>query len=266
MQPLVDDLFANVAGAEPTAFDPTSDPTFPTSGRAAGRATVARSRIGWRRATLWAGLAALPAATGYAIGRVTSRQTGMLAGGLTALAIGALRVELARWFTLEPAFHREGELGDLELRHYAARVEARAAVAEPGLEAALDRGYSRLACFLYGANATGEILARTTPVLTAMRNGVYEISFVMPPDRTIESLPAPQHAGIELREVPAHRIAVLPFRGRFTRDNIARNERALLQRLVDSGLVARGSVSFAAFDSPATLPVLRRNELWIEIL
>jgi len=256
MQPFVDDLPANVAGPAPTVFD-----TLPSS-----PATQARSSTSWRRAAVWASLAAAPAATGYLVGRLTSRRLGLVAGGLTAFAIGALRVELARWFTPEPAFHAEGELGDLELRHYPARIEARAVVANPGLEAALDHGYSRLACYLYGANAAGEILTRTTPILTAMRNGMYEVSFVMPPGRALDTLPAPSHPGIELREVPAHRVAVLPFRGRFTRDNVASHERALLQRLVDTGLAARGSVSFAAFDSPATLPALRRNELWIEIL
>ena len=261
MQPFVDDLSANVAGAEPTAFASSVPFSAP-----AAHTTQARNSVGWRRAALWTGLVALPAVTGYAVGRLTSRRTGLVAGGLTALAVGALRVELARWFTPEPTFHSEGELGDLELRHYPARIEASAIVADPGLEAALDRGYSRLACYLYGANATGEVVPRTTPILTAMRNGAYEVSFVMPPDRTIASLPEPEHAGIELREVPAHRVAVLPFRGRFTRDNVARHERDLLRRLLDTGLAARGSVTFAAFDSPATLPVLRRNELWIEVL
>lgn len=257
MQPFVDDLSANVAGPEPTVFDPLPDSLHPTQ---------ARRSVSWRRAAIWASLAAAPVAAGYVVSRLRSRRAGLVAGGLTAFAIGALRVELARWFTPEPAFHPEGELGDLELRHYPARIEARAVVANPGLEAALDAGYGRLASFRYGGNAGNEVIARTTPVLTAMHNGMYEVSFVMPPGRALETLPQPSHPGIELREIPAHRVAVLPFRGRFTRDNVASHERALLQRLVDTGLVARGSVSFAAFDSPATLPLLRRNELWIEIL
>jgi hypothetical protein len=257
MQPFVDDLPANVAGPEPTVFTPTGS---------SAPATQARHSVRWRRAAVWAGLAAAPVAAGYLVSRLTSRRTGLLAGGLTALAVGALRVELARWFTPEPAFHAEGELRDLELRYYPARIEARAVVDSPGLEGALDQGYRRLAAYHFGANADRELVARTTPVLTAMRNGRYEVSFVMPPERTIASLPAPNHAGIELHEVPAHRVAVLPFRGRFTRDNVSNHERTLLERLVDTGLSARGSVTFAAFDSPATAPWLRRNELWIEIL
>ena len=103
------------------------------------------------------------------------------------------------------------------------------------------------------------------PVLTAMRDGRYNVSFVMPPGRTITELPRPDHVGVELREVPARQIAALRFHGRFTRDNIAAHERTLMQQLIDAGLSARGSIAFAAFDSPATLPLLRRNELWIEL-
>jgi hypothetical protein len=258
MQPFVDDPHANVAGSKPTVFDTISE--------GPSHATQARSAVGWRRTALWAGLAAAPVAAGFVVARFTSRRGGIVAGGITALAIGALRVELARWFTPEPAFDTDGAHGDLELRNYPPRIEARALVPDPGLEAALKSGYSRLMAFCHGANATGETLPRTTPVLTAMREGVYQISFVMPPERTLETLPAPTHEDVRLHVVPARRVAVLPFRGRFTRDNVASHERVLLKRLVDTGLSARGSVSFAAFDSPATLPMLRRNELWIEIL
>jgi hypothetical protein len=209
---------------------------------------------------------AAPAAVGVACARATTRRRGVVAGGVAALVLGALRVELARWFTPEPAFHPEGTLGDLELRRYAARVEACAEVDAPGLELALDRGYSRLAAYVYGGNHTGELIQRTMPVVTAMREGRYTVSFVMPPGRDLVSLPRPTHPGIALREIPSRTIAALRFRGRFTRDNIAAHERQLLQQLVDAGLSARGSVGFAAFDAPATLPVLRRNELWIEIV
>lgn len=256
MEPFVDDMPVDAAGLSPSMFDSLDSDAD----------TPARRLDGWRKAALYGVLATAPAAVGFAVGKLVSRRAGLIAGGLTAAAAAALRVELARWFTPEPAFHAEGELGDLELRHYPARVECRAVVANPGLEAALDHGYARLVCFLYGANTTGETLARTTPIITAMHDGVYQVSCAMPEGRGLDSLPRPHHPDVTLQVVPAHRVAVLPFRGRFTRDNVARHERALLDRLIDSGLSARGSVAFAAFDSPATLPAIRRNELWIEIL
>ncbi|HEU4726984.1 MAG TPA: heme-binding protein [Kofleriaceae bacterium] len=255
MNPFVDESTANVVGSLPSVFD-----HFPRA------RTQARHPARWRKLGWLASFLAVPAAAGFAYSRSTTLRRGVLAGGLTALALGALRFELARWFTPEPAFQPEGKIGDLEIRRYATRVEACAEVDRPVLEQALDQGYTRLAEFVCGANQSRQILQRTVPVLIAMRDGRYTVSFVMPPGRDIASLPRPTHPAIELREVPSRTIAALRFRGRFTRDNIAAHERDLLQQLVDSGLSARGSVAFAAFDSPATLPLLRRNELWIEIV
>jgi hypothetical protein len=254
MNTFVDEPTANV-GTLPSIFE-----HFPRA------ATQAHRSLTWRKLTWLTTLVAVPAATGLAFARARTRTRGIIAGGLTALALGALRVELARWFTPEPAFRTEGTFGELELRRYEARVEASAEVDVPVLELALDRGYGRLACYVYGQNTEGELLKRTMPVLTAMHDGRYAVSFVMPPGRDLASLPRPTHPGVELREVPARTIAALRFRGRFTRDNIAAHERRLLNQLIDAGLSARGSVGFAAFDSPATLPILRRNELWIEVV
>ncbi len=220
--------------------------------------------LGWRKLALAASLVAAPALAGLAYARATTRRRGLVAGGLTALAIGALRVELARWFTPEPAFRIDGKAHGLELRRCAARIEVCTDVHDLSLDTALDHGYSRLASYVCGGNLTGEVLPRTMPVLTAMRGGHYTVSLVMPEGRAVSDLPRPEHSGIELREVPAHTIAVLRFRGRFTSENVAAHERMLLQYLVDAGLSTRGSATFAAFDSPLTLPILRRNEIWIE--
>ena len=254
MQTFVEEPTANV-GTLPSIFDHFRRP-----------ATQPHRSLAWRKVTWLTSLLTVPAVAGLAYARATTRWRGVLAGSVTALALGALRIELARWFTAEPAFRTEGKIGDLELRRYAARVEACAEVDVPVLELALDRGYSRLADYVCGANRAGEQLRRTMPVVTAMREGRYTVSFVMPATRDLGSLPRPTHPGIELHEVPERTIAALRFRGRFTRDNIAAHERHLLQQLIDAGLAARGSVGFAAFDSPATLPILRRNELWIEVV
>jgi hypothetical protein len=226
-------------------------------------ATIAHRPLAWRKAALLASLVLGPAATGLAFAHRATRRRGLVASGLAALAIGAARVQLARWFTPEPAFEAERAVGKLELRRCAARVEAVTEVHETALETALDRGYGRLACYVCGANHTGELLQRTMPVLTAMRDGRYTVAMVMPPGRPIGELPRPEHPGVDLRVVPEHTIAVLRFRGGFSRDNVAAHERVLLQQLIDAGLSARGSITFAAYDSPLTLPILRRNEVWI---
>lgn len=216
-----------------------------------------------RNIALLSGLVAVPVVAGLLSSRPV--RNGLIAGGIAALALGALRWQMARWFTAEPKHTTEGRVGNLELRRYPVRIDARATLDAPDIEAALDMGFDRLACFLFGANAENESLAMTAPVIATMHDGRYEVSFVMPPERTMSSLPSPEDHRVELREVPERRMAVLRFKGRHSKHNIEWRERELLKELVNAGLSAKGSVMFAGYDAPWTLPQLRRNELWIEI-
>lgn len=227
-------------------------------------ATQPRTSIALRKVGFWSSFLAVPAA--YALGQALgSRRTGVVAGGLALLGLATLRWQLSRWFEETPAYEALGRTGPLELRRYPFRIEACSEVDATDLDDALHRGYSRLECYLYGANADREQLACVTPVLTTMRDGVFTTAFVMPPHRSVTSLPHPNDLRVELREVPERQIAVLPFRGRFTKDNLVWQERELLRALVAAGLVAKGSITLATYDAPATLPALRRNELWIEV-
>ena len=228
-------------------------------------ATQPKTAVTLRKVGFWSTLLAVPAAyvIGHALG---SRRTGAVAGGLALIGLGALRWQLARWFTETPAYESLGRTGNIELRHYPFRIEARSEVDATDLETALERGYSRLECYVYGANEEREQIDCVTPVLTTLHDGRYITSFVMPPRRSVASLPHPSDMRVELREVNERRIAVFPFHGRFSNENFMWQEKKFLRALVDAGLVAKGSVTLATYDSPATLPALRKNELWIEVV
>lgn len=227
--------------------------------------TQGQAVVDHRRTSFRAGLLAIPVAAGLGWA-LRSRRTGLAAGGLAALALGALRWQMARWFTKTPAYTVDGRIGEIELRAYPMQIEARAELEAKTFEDALDLGFGRLACYIFGANALDEDLEMTTPVVTSLHEGSYTMVFAMPPGRPLASLPDPDDPRVVLSEVPQRRFAVLPFRGRFTRDNVNRHERKLLREVLDLGLVTRGSICFAGYDSPATLPFLRRNEVWIEIV
>ncbi|HWU88085.1 MAG TPA: heme-binding protein [Kofleriaceae bacterium] len=209
-------------------------------------------------------LLAIPFATGLGWA-LRSRRAGFVAGGLATFALGALRWQMARWFLPTPAYAVDGRIDALELRIYPVQVEAATELRVPIFEKALDQGFTRLASYIFGANVISEDIPMTTPVIITMHGGRYEMVFVMPPGRPVASLPQPDDPRVFLREAPERRLAVLPFRGRLTRENVSRHENRLLEVVLDAGLATRGSVGFAAYDAPATLPFLRRNEVWIEV-
>jgi hypothetical protein len=233
-------------------------------GRSPPATTQGQAIVGRRKLAFRSGLLAIPIATGLGWA-LRSRRTGLAAGGLAALALGGLRWQMARWFCETPAYTVDGRIGDLELRSYPMQIEARAELEVRRFEEALDLGFGRLACYLFGANSADEDIVMTTPVVTSIQDGMYTMAVAMPPGRPVASLPEPDDPRIVLREAPPRRFASLCFSGRFTRENVSVHERRLLREVLDLGLVTRGSVAFAMYDSPATLPFLRRNEVWLEI-
>jgi len=205
-----------------------------------------------------------PVATGMRLVRAATRRR-LLEDGLTAIGLGMWQVELARWFTPELAFDLVSRTGDFELRRYPTCVEACTQIDDLALAPALDHGYGRLASYICGANRSDEVIERMMPLLATMQEGVYTVSFAMPPGRALEELPHPEHPGVELRKVAAREIVALRYRGAIAPDNLAAHQAMLLQQLQEAGRAARGGVTFASFQSLTTLPILRRNELWIEV-
>ena len=229
-----------------------------------------------RKLGFFAALATVPLGVGALLGR-RSRTAGIVAGGLSAVTLGALRWQLQRWFTDEPTYEVEQKIGPCEIRKIRARVEARVHLEEHDLIAAREQGFRQLARYLNGDNAGHrelslsappagkEKLAMTAPVVIAKSNGGYEMSFVMPAGRTLMSLPRPNDVGVTLREAPERHVAVLSYRGNYNAEAVDKHERELRSMVARAGLVAFGPITIAAFDPPWTLPFLKRTELWLEI-
>jgi hypothetical protein len=218
-----------------------------------------------KRAGAWIGALAGPAAIGAAVGLLTrSKRAGAIAGGATALALAAVRTQLERMFTVEPDYDVHRSVGPLELRLYTPRIEARTRVDANTFDGALDEGYGRLCSYLHGANASHEKLRRVTPVVVG-REGGYYVGMAMPPGRTIDTLPRPDHDRVRLHHVPARRVAVMCFSGGMSHDRAVDHEREVLRRVRDAGLHPIGIPVHAVFDPPWTLPFLRRNEVWVEL-
>jgi hypothetical protein len=60
-------------------------------------------------------------------------------------------------------------------------------------------------------------------------------------------------------------VAVLRYRGRHDAETMASRSLELLVALRRAGLRYRGNPQFAGYDAPSTLPLLRRNEVWVEL-
>jgi hypothetical protein len=201
---------------------------------------------------------------------------GVFAAGATAVGVGLVRWQLARLFAPRPSYQVERKIGELELRHYPPLIEAATIIGAPDFETAIERGFHRLAGYIFGGNVGKEKLAMTTPVITdserlpmtapvivASEEEGYRIAFVMPPGRSKDSLPVPVDSQVTLEEVPARRLLALRFRGRHDGKSVEAEAQRLLALAGAARFHTSGAVQFAGYDPPTTLPFLRRNEVWV---
>jgi hypothetical protein len=241
------------------------------------------------RAGFWTSFVALPLlAASFASAAASSRRSRRthpaLAAAGVAIGLGLLRWQLDGRFSEEPSHQTEGRVGNLEVRRYAPVVVAETTLAGADWDEALSNGFRRLADYISGKNAerahieltppvhaaqngkiSGETIAMTTPVAVAEHAGGYTVMFMMPEGRTLESLPVPLDGRIQMRRLPARRVAVLRFTGSYAWEPVRAKMRALLAKVAQAGWHTEGEVHFGGYDPPWTLPFLRRNEVWVEL-
>ncbi|MBL8685229.1 MAG: heme-binding protein [Myxococcales bacterium] len=199
-------------------------------------------------------------------------------GALVSLAV--VRWQAAGRFVEEPDFTVERDDGAIEIRRYAPVVRAETTVENSDRNIAVNEGFRRLAGYIFGANhgrntiamtapvtqsQRGERIAMTAPVTPSGDGGSWLVTFTMPRGSAVESMPVPNDARVTLRAIPARRVAVLRYSGSSSPEVLAAHERTLRAWLTRNGLSASGPATSARYDPPSTLPLLRRNELWLEL-
>jgi hypothetical protein len=188
-----------------------------------------------------------------------------------SLGLGVARWQLQRLVTESGPYALQATLGNIELRRYPAQIWAETVVEPATWSDALNEGFRRLAGYLFGANGDSERLTMTAPVVCSLSNAdpqrlmTRTIAFVMPGDRELANLPAPEDPRVRLRTVPARLVAALGFRGDYESDLPSQKREELILRLTNAGFLTRGSAFFAGYDPPTTLSALRRNEVLIEL-
>ncbi len=205
-------------------------------------------------------------------------QRRVLAAAGAVVGLNLMRWQLQRFFTPRPRYEVLQHDGPFEIRRYPAMVVAQTRV-NSGFDLALNEGFGRLAGFIFGKNTGQEQVSMTTPVVTqheslhfdsvtseAQGDGGYTVSFVMPPQRTVQDLPLPEDDRVTLRELQPRTVAALKFSGRYDGERVRRASERLMDEARNHGVEVVGEAAFAGYDAPSTLPLLRRNEVWVQVV
>ncbi|MDF1726954.1 MAG: heme-binding protein [Sulfitobacter sp.] len=214
-------------------------------------------------------------------------RTSLIAAGLGALASVATAQttnEVER-----PEYEVVAADGDVELRRYAPRIEARIKIGAENLEAASAAGFVPLANYIFGENTPGGEISKpapvstisavdgggemtggdgqkiemTAPVTTAPtdREGAYWVTFTMPSEWTMETLPAPENENIILQPLGETWMIATGYEGLHNPQDILALQDLLAGYIEVNELTPIGPFTIAGFSGPDTAPENREWEV-----
>jgi hypothetical protein len=165
-----------------------------------------------------------------------------------------------------------------ELRDYAPYLLAETLV-DGDFEKAGSSAFRRLFRYISGDNQSqtkiamtapvaqeqGEKIAMTAPVGQQKSGDRWVISFMMPASYSLATLPLPDDPLVQLRQVPARRMASVRYSGFWSEKNYQKNKAKLDAWIKKEGLTVNGESIWARYNAPFTPWFMRRNEILIPV-
>ena len=180
----------------------------------------------------------------------------------------------------EPAYTVLQSNDVYEIREYEPYIVAEVDV-DGDARAAGNSAFRILAGYIFGDNvaqekmamtapvesrkSSSEKMAMTAPVLSTELSDGYTYAFVMESKYTLDTLPKPNDARIRIREKPSRVVAVRRFSGTWSDATSRKHERLLRAALSDDDVKIVGDLEVARYNSPFSLPFMRRNEVMFAV-
>jgi hypothetical protein len=153
---------------------------------------------------------------------------------------------------------------DFEIRQYEPQIVAETFVVG-GLEEVGDEGFRRLYGYISGDNQKKQSISMTAPVGQEQKDNRWRITFLMPAEYTLETLPVPTDSRVKLVQDPGRLMAAIRYSGTWSEAGYEENK-ALLEEFIEKrGLIKAGEPVWARYDPPFMPWFLRRNEVMIPI-
>jgi hypothetical protein len=179
----------------------------------------------------------------------------------------------------EPGYSVIEKHGKFEVRQYESYIVAETIV-DGNFKEAGNEGFRRIFKYISGKNRssrsvrmtapvnikqTSEKISMTAPVNIQKTEGSWIITFFMPSEYSMDTLPEPEDSTVVLKVVQAQKVAALRYSGTWSKDRYEHKKTMLLNWMKDNSLSPAGEPILARYNSPFSLWFLRRNEVLIPI-
>lgn len=173
-----------------------------------------------------------------------------------------------------------GMNSDYEIRNYPAHIVAQTTV-KGSYKESLNIGFRIVAGYIFGGNTkkqsismtspvteqtnSSQKVAMTAPVIASIEGEEHIISFGMPRNFTLDTLPTPNDSRVRLVEIPVKKMAVLRFSWYRSDARVLEKKQELLSYLSRDSIVIVGTPQYAGYNAPWTPPWMSRHEVMVEI-
>ena len=126
-------------------------------------------------------------------------------------------------------------------------------------------GFRKLFNYISGNNDQKEEIKMTVPVTQEIKNGNMTTQFYLPSKFNKDNTPKPSNSEIEILIIEGGYYAVIKYSGRSSDKNFSKNKEILEKELKKDNVTILSPPIRASYNSPFTLPILKRNEVMYRV-
>ena len=146
-----------------------------------------------------------------------------------------------------------------EIRKYSDRLAVQA------LNTNQNNSFRKLFNYISGDNETNEEIKMTIPVTQMEKKGNMTMQFYLPSKFNKDNVPNPSRSDVEIVNVEGGYYAVIRYSGRASDKNFIKHKEILENQLKKDNISIKSPAIKASYNSPFTLPMLRRNEAMFKV-
>ena len=126
-------------------------------------------------------------------------------------------------------------------------------------------GFRKLFNYISGNNKENEEIKMTVPVTQEIKNENMTMQFYLPSKFNKDNAPKPVDSEVKILTIEGGYYAVIEYSGRSSDKNFLKNKDILEKALKQDNLLVLSPPIRASYNSPFTLPILKRNEVMYRV-
>ena len=126
-------------------------------------------------------------------------------------------------------------------------------------------GFRKLFNYISGNNKENEEIKMTVPVTQEIKNENMTMQFYLPSKFNKDNAPKPVDSEVKILTIEGGYYAVIEYSGRSSDENFLKNKDILEKALKQDNLLVLSPPIRASYNSPFTLPILKRNEVMYRV-